>query len=218
MTGSVLFLGKKDDPGSTAALKFVTDNFGEVSAHLGQWREPAPAAFDSWTGDYIVSYLSRWVVPAGLIARARRAAINFHPASPDYPGIGCVNFALYDDAPTYGATCHFMAPQVDTGGIIATKRFAVQASDTVETLLSRTYAFQLVLFYEVMDRILAGETLVAGDQRWTRKPFSRKEFNQLATITAEMSPQEIARRIRATAFGPWKPTLEVGGFTFELQG
>ncbi len=79
----------------------------------------------SWQGDYIISYLSRWVVPAELLERARRAAVNFHPASPDYPGIGCNNFALYENAAEYGVTCHHMAPRVDSGEIIAVRRFPV---------------------------------------------------------------------------------------------
>ena len=36
-----------------------------------------------------------------LLKKAKKSAVNFHPASPDYPGIGCNNFALYDNAYLY---------------------------------------------------------------------------------------------------------------------
>src|SRR5687768_15282057 len=116
---SLLFLGKVGDEHCRRALEFCEATFARVTSCLGAWKEPLPPAAANWQGDYVISFLSRWVVPAYLLERAKKAAINFHPASPDYPGIGCNNFALYDNATEYGATCHHMAPKVDTGGIIA---------------------------------------------------------------------------------------------------
>lgn len=109
-----------------------------------------------WDGEYIISYLSRWVAPEYLLKKAKVAAINFHPASPDYPGIGCNNFALYEEAKEYGVTCHHMEPRVDVGKIITVERFPVFPTDTVATLLLRTYDYQLVLFYKIMNIILGG--------------------------------------------------------------
>ncbi len=213
---SILFVGKQDDDHTLRALKFCRANFSAVSAHLGRWGDPLPDEVRHWEGDYIVSYLSRWVLPADVLEKARTAAINFHPASPDYPGIGCNNFALYEDAAEYGVTCHHMAPRVDSGSIVAVRRFPVFAADDVEALLARTYDFQLVLFYEIAGAMASGEPLPRSDEQWTRKPFSRKDFNELGRIRPDMSREEIARRIRATRFGPWKPTIDIEGFVFEL--
>ena len=58
-------------------------------------RIPFPKEAKKWQGDYIISYLSRWIVPSYLLNNAKIASFNFHPASPEYPGIGCNNFALY---------------------------------------------------------------------------------------------------------------------------
>ena len=214
---SVLFLGKAGDEHGSRALDYCRANFFEVVAHVGAWEDPLPPSLQHWHGDYIISYLSRWVVPESLLQKANVAAINFHPASPEYPGIGCNNFALYEEASEYGVTCHHMASKVDTGSIIAVKRFPIWQSDTVASVLSRTYDYQLVLFYEVLDEILTGEGLPASEETWSRKPFSRKQFDQLGKITPDMSEAEIKRRIRAIQFGQWKPTLTVKGFTFELK-
>src|SRR4051794_25618631 len=189
---SLLFLGKKNDQHVQKALDFCRLNFAEVTAHLGKWGDPLPEDTGWWEGDYIVSYLSRWLVPERLLNKARIAAINFHPASPAYPGIGCNNFALYEEAKEYGVTCHHMASQVDTGPIIAVKQFPVFHTDNVVSLLSRTYDHQLVLFYEVMSFILEGKQLPAVNEQWTRKPFSRKDLNDLGRISSEMSKEEIS--------------------------
>ncbi|MDR2356025.1 MAG: hypothetical protein LBE16_07495 [Clostridiales Family XIII bacterium] len=214
---AVLFLGKRNDACCEAALRFIQKNFENVTYYLGEWGDPFPEDLDRWEGDCIISYLSRWIVPEDLIKRAKKAAVNFHPASPAYPGIGCNNFALYENATEYGVTCHYMHKRVDTGRIIAVKRFPVFPTDDVASLLSRTYAFQLVLFYEIIGGILKGEALPLSTEQWTRAPFSRKEFNELRRITPEMDRAEVERRIRATNYKQFKPTTEMNGFVFELK-
>jgi methionyl-tRNA formyltransferase len=214
---SILFLGKKKDEHVEKALRFCQRNFSDVTAYLGQWGDSLPEDIGYWEGKYIISYLSRWVIPEFLLKKAEVAAINFHPASPDYPGIGCNNFALYKKAKEYGVTCHHMASRVDTGSIIAIKRFPIFRTDSIATLLSRTYDYQLMLFYEIAGIILQGKKLPASQEKWTRKPFSRKEFNELTKITFDMSEEEIINRVRATIFDVWKPTIELHGFVFELK-
>ncbi|MBI5125197.1 MAG: hypothetical protein HZA70_03070, partial [Planctomycetes bacterium] len=214
---SILFLAKKEDDHVEKALRFCQQNFTDVTAYLGKWGDPLPEDIGWWDGEYIISYLSRWVVLDYLLKKAKIATINFHPASPDYPGIGCNNFALYEEVKEYGVTCHHMEPRVDTGKIIAVERFPVFPSDTVASLLSRTYDYQLVLFYKIMNVILKGGELPLSKETWTRRPFTRKEFNELGQITPDMGKEEIAKRVRATTFDIWKPTIKLHGFVFELR-
>jgi methionyl-tRNA formyltransferase len=205
---SVLFLGKEEDAHAEKALNFCRMNFTDVTGYLGKWGDPLPDDVGWWEGEYIISYLSRWVVPERLLKKATVAAINFHPASPEYPGIGCNNFALYEEANEYGVTCHHMLSRVDTGAMIAVKRFPLFATDNVATLLSRTYDHQLALFYDIVSLILEGKELPGSEERWTRKPFSRKEFDNLGRLTPDMTEDEIAKRVRAITFGRWKPAFE----------
>jgi len=214
---SLLFLGKRGDVHCSEALRFCELNFAEVTVHVGAWGDVLPDSMYDWSGDYIVSYLSRWIVPAAVLANARIAAINFHPAPPEYPGIGCTNFALYEGAREYGVTCHHMAKNVDTGDIILVRRFPVFESDDVASLLQRSYANQLVVFYEIAAHMIAGAPLPKSTEHWTRRPFTRKELDELRRITPEMSREEICRRIRATKYGPWKPIVELHGIAFELK-
>ena len=199
----ILFLGKKEDKNCQKAIDFIENNFQDYEIYLGQWGDPMPLEIKDWEGDYIISYLSRWIIPDDTLKRAKKAAINFHPASPDYPGIGCNNFALYDEAEFFGVTCHYMSPKVDTGPIIKIKKFPVFASDSVSSLLSRTYDFQLILFYEMLGKILRNEKLPLSTKKWTRKPYTRQELNELDNITKDMDAKEIKKRKRATYFEEW---------------
>jgi methionyl-tRNA formyltransferase len=101
---SLLFLGKANDSDCARALAFCQQNFAQLTYCLGKWGDPLSDDIRRWEGDYLISFLSRWVIPEDLLKRARRAAINFHPASPEYHGIGCNNFALYENAREYGVT------------------------------------------------------------------------------------------------------------------
>lgn len=48
--------------------------------------------------------------------------------------------------------------------------------------------------------MLKEEPLPVTDEHWTRKPFTRKQLNELCHIRPEMSEEEIERRIKATTY------------------
>jgi methionyl-tRNA formyltransferase len=214
---SALFLGKADDPDCARALEFCQASFAPVVHCLGRWGDPLPEDARRWEGAYIISYLSRWVVPDELLKRAAKDAINFHPAPPEYPGIGCNNFALYENATQYGVTCHHMVSKVDTGPIIAVRRFPIHAEDDVASLLTRTYAAQIGLFLEIAQLMVENRPLPISTETWTRPAFTRQQFNELFKITPEMSKDEIARRVRAVSYEQYQPYMEIEGFRFEYR-
>lgn len=150
-----------------------------------------------------------------MLARAKVAAINFHPGPPEYPGIGCTNFAIYNQESTFGITCHYMAAKVDTGEIIVVRRFPLFKTDSVYSLTQRCYAYVLTLFYEIVSSILEGNPLPKSEETWQRKPYKRKELNELCQISPNMNSEEIKKRIHATSF-PGMPGayVEIEGYKF----
>ena len=196
----ILVLGKAGDELCARASAYLDVHAEPVTIHLGHRGEAFPTLRPDVTWEYLISYLSPWIVPEALLRRVQRASINFHPGPPEYPGIGCTNFALYEDATVYGVTCHHMATRVDTGPIISVRRFPVHPSETVLSLTQRCYAAIAELFYEMADLILAGGPLPVSSERWTRRPFRRDELNALCRLTPDMSQEEIRRRVRATTF------------------
>ena len=215
---SVLFLGKAADEKCSRALSMIQQHFARVTSYLGNWGDPLPPGLAHWEGDYVISYLSRWIVPANVLESTKLAAINFHPGPPEYPGFGCVNFALYENAKEYGVTCHHMAPRVDSGPIIAVKRFALVAEDNVESVLARSHACLLELFQDIISGLIKSGELPESGEQWSRKPFSRKQLDELGVLRVDMPEAEVARRIRATNYAQWKPKLVLGPFEFELIG
>lgn len=204
---TMLFLGKADDELCSRAAQYLRLHTVRTEVHYGKRGDPWPAIAHA-EFDYLVSYLSPWVVPAYWLGRAREAAINFHPGPPEYPGIGCTNFAIYDQVMMYGITCHHMTPTPDTGAIIRAIRFPIYDTETVLSLTNRSYAYLAWLFYEIIDAVLAGRALPVAAERWTRRPFRRAALDALCRLTPDMSEGEVARRVRATTF-PGYPTASM---------
>ena len=197
----VLFIGKDDNFYASVAAEFVRHHFKNAIIIYSDRSQPFPEKLKKWKGDLLISYLAQWIIPAELIANTRVAAINLHPGPPEYPGIGCTNFAVYNREKEFGVTCHHMLPQVDSGPLIAVKRFPVLETDSVYSITQRCYVEILHLFFELMTDLLKGIDLPRSKEQWKRKPYKRKELDELCQLRAEMTDEEIERRIRATTYG-----------------
>jgi methionyl-tRNA formyltransferase len=199
--GRILFIGKADDFYSKIAAEHLHLHFPKAEVVFSKRTEQLPENLYKWEGDIIISYLSQWIIPAQLLERANIAAINLHPGPPEYPGIGCTNFAIYNNEKQFGVTCHHMLAQVDSGSIIAVRRFPVRETDTVYSITQRCYTEILHLFFEIVDLLIEGKELPLSAEKWARKPYTRKQLNELCELTDEMSVEEKSRRIKATTYG-----------------
>lgn len=151
--------------------------------------------------EYIISFISPWIIPQSLLDSAQKAAINFHPGPPDYPGTGCYNFALYEGARKYGVTVHHMEEKVDSGNIIMTSYFDVAPYESVETLKLKSMNHLLFCFEKIVHQISKGGSLPVSDETWRHKPFTRKEMFKLFEIDlSKHDKEEIEKRIRAAEY------------------
>ena len=215
----ILFCSKSDDKNCERALCFLEQNCLNVTVCTAGCGDDIPPKVLSWTGDYILSYISKWIIPESVLKRAGSKAINFHPAPPSRPGTACVNYALYDGDKEFGVTCHHMTPKVDSGKIIMTKKFPVYESDNVSSLLKRSHEKLLELFIEVISILKEGKDLPESTEQWNRVNFhTKKDINEtLRRIPVDVSKEELERRIRATLFENWKPYVVIHGIKFFLE-
>jgi methionyl-tRNA formyltransferase len=213
----VLFLRKKDNEYAQRAEDFIRSHFPDATIFSGGRKDKLPDNVLNWKGDLMISFISSWIYPQTLLDNAGYAAINFHPGSPEYPGTGCTNFAVYNDEKEYGITCHHMNVTVDTGSIIQVKRFPIKEEDTVFTLTQQCYQLIEESFYEMMGLIIERKPLPLTNEAWKRKPYTRKQLDELCHIQPGMSEEEINKRIKATTYKtPWAFT-KIGNHIFKLQ-
>jgi methionyl-tRNA formyltransferase len=214
----VLFLSKNRNEYADRAADFIRRHFPDSLIFSGNRNTPLPPEVLEWNGDLMISFISSWIYPQTLLDNATYAAINFHPGSPEYPGTGCTNFAIYNGETQYGVTCHHMKATVDSGNIVAVKRFPLNGDDNVFNVTEKCYQLIEDMFYEVMECILQGRGIPQSDEKWARKPYTRKQLNELCEIRPDMTDEEIDKRIRATTFGNeiWAYTM-IGNRKFLLQ-
>ena len=164
--------------------------------------------------DYVFSYLSPWIIPKEVLKNTRISSINWHPGPPEYPGIGCTNFAVYNNENQFGITCHHMLPKVDTGKIISVNRFKILDKDTVFSITQKCYSLILNSFYEIIEKISLGEELPYSNEDWKRNPYTRKELDELSRVDNKMDLEEINKRIKSTTYDrPWA-FVEIKGKKF----
>lgn len=167
--------------------------------------------------DYLFNFLSPVIVPATVLRRVKRAAINFHPAPPEWPGVGSASYALYEGAASFGVTAHLMNERVDAGIILRVDRFPITIGETCEELFNRSLERSLQLFRSVLSEIKASGELNPCGETWRRKAITRKEFEAWMTLSSADPIDVIHRKERALRHSRFPgPFLEVAGLRFEL--
>jgi len=177
-----------------------------------------------WEGDYIFCYRSLFILPKLLLERARIAAINFHPGPPEYPGSGCINYALYENSQLYGVTAHLMSEKIDSGCILECRRFSIHKSDNVDSLLERTHSNLEILFLDFTKSLaefgrsyLDNRLEFSRNEKWSGVKRKISELDALATIDKDMSRSEIENVIRATYTKAYPPKIIIHGYEFLLN-
>lgn len=172
----VLFIGDRSGWSFLAATQ-LRRFCGQVEAIFWDYGTPCPESHLKWKGDWIFTFKADLVLPELVLSKARRGAINFHPAPPSYRGVGGYYFALADGRKIFGATCHHMDNEIDHGDIIAVDYFAVFEDETPESLTDRTAHICLGLFYRMINQIdRTGRVVPEGKETWGDHLYTRKQL------------------------------------------
>jgi hypothetical protein len=165
----------------------------------------------------LIGFVTPVIVPPAILARLGYGGFNFHPGSPSYPGWAPAHFALYDQAPQFGATVHIMIEQVDAGPIIAVEMFAVPADISVLGLEGMAYARLAALFWRLGKRLAVDPELPPVlPITWGKRKFSRSSYRSMCDIPLDIAKSELDRRIRifgGNHFG-MSPTISLHGVEF----
>ena len=221
----VLFFGRKACKKSLKIAKKLEDYNFDVTHFMSEERkEKLPNYVLSWKGDYIICFRSLSVLPKNLLKKALIAAVNFHPGPPEYPGSGCINFALYDEVNEYGVTAHIMNSKVDNGDILEVKRFKIDTNTNLKEALSKTHN-ELFKLCDSFIRSLSvkGKKFIIEkkklfrNQKWRGSAKKIRDLDSLQSVDAMISKKEIKRIIRATYTEKYPPKIELHGYKFYLR-
>jgi methionyl-tRNA formyltransferase len=171
--------------------------------------------------DFVVSYMYRQRVRADVLAMARRAALNFHPAPlPEFGGWAFYNVAILEGCREYGCTCHHMDEGFDTGPLLRVRRFAIDAAtETAYSLERRTQEEMVRLLLEVCALAESGAPLPVEPQDPARHRYlTRDQFEMLKQIPADADAETVDRHARAFWYPPYNCAwAQIGGTRVEVM-
>lgn len=164
-----------------------------------------PEAFEF---DYLLSIANLDMLPAALIARARKMAINFHDGPlPRYAGLNATSWAILQGEGSHGVTWHVMTDKADMGGIVAAGPVTIDPHDTAFSLNAKCYEAGLAAFKTIIPSLLTGDVAVQP-QEGERTYFGRyKRPEAAATLRFDMPADQTLALSRAMSFGPYTNTL-----------
>lgn len=161
--------------------------------------------------DYIFCFRSFYILKKKHINKTKFAAINFHPGTPEYRGIGCINFALYNNEKFYGSTAHLINERIDNGKILDVKKFQIKKKDNLNICLNKTYrlmikqAFFILKLLKKNSNNLEKLILKNNKLKWSKKLYKKKDLEKLYLIKKQANQEEIKRVIRATRIKNFRP-------------
>ncbi len=223
-SAKILFLGRKNDFFSKKIAALLKKNFSRVTVIYSKTHhEKLDSKYLNWSGDFIFSFRNYIIIPEKLLKKVNIAAINFHPGSPKYRGIGCLNYAVLNKEKTYGVTAHLIDKKIDNGKILKIKKFSINRKKSLDKILTQTHKelYNLVIYF--INLIIANKfnlkKMVKNNQKniWTDKIYTKNDLEKLYNIDPRITKIKFNDILRATIYKKFKPHVNLFGKQFKLK-
>lgn len=158
--------------------------------------------------DYLFSVANLTVLPASVLARARRLAVNFHDGPlPARAGSNVPAWSIIDGADEHAVTWHEMTERVDAGRILKQRRFPIHGHDTAFSLNARCYEAGFESFAELVLE-LADDRCIPVNPVGARKWYAKsKRPAEHGTLDFRKPAQDLCRLVRGLNFGGYANPL-----------
>jgi len=173
--------------------------------------------------DYIFCFRSFFVFKKNILNRCKKAAINFHPGTPEYREIGCINYALYNEAKYYGSTAYIMDEKIDNGKILNVKRFKIGKKENIESCSIKTNRLMFKQATHIIKLLLKNEKNLqklinsANKEKWSKKIKVRTKLDEFYRVSTNISKRNFLKKLRATKTQNFKPYILLHSKKFELK-
>ena len=212
----VLFFGRKNDSYTDKIEAFLLKKNCSIKKFYCKNSSEFPSRqILKWKGDLIICFRSFYILKKSLLKKAKYGGINFHPAPPEYRGVGTANFALYNNEINFGVTAHLINEKIDDGKILNVKKFKIKKNDKLKDLLNRAYKYQLSQVYVLLENLINNNFDYSffikkfQNIKWSRKIYSKKKLNKLYEIKINSSKFELKRTLRATTYNHYHPYINL---------
>ena len=158
--------------------------------------------------DYLFSINNvQWIIPKNVIARAKKATINYHDAPlPKYAGLYATSWALLNGETEHAVTWHQVVhsskkDSIDAGPIFKQKIVPICPDDTAFTLNISCFDAAIASFDELTAELIAGN-VEPIPQDLSQRTYFGYEHRPVSLISYDVSSKDICNLVRALDFGP----------------
>jgi natural product biosynthesis luciferase-like monooxygenase protein len=160
--------------------------------------------------DYLFSINNvQWIIPDDVIARARKATINYHDSPlPKYAGLYATSWALLNGETQHAVSWHEVLVELDAGRIFKQKSVPILPDDTVFNLNTRCFDAAISSFSELVRELAMNSVEPYLQDRSQRSYFSPNDRPVAASlISFDSSSKDICNLLKALDFGPLRNQL-----------
>jgi methionyl-tRNA formyltransferase len=141
----------------------------------------------------------RYLLPSAVIASAPFGAVNFHPSLlPTYRGRAPINWAILHGETELGLTAHLIDEGMDTGDVIAQRRYTLNSEEDVGDALRKLYPLYRELTLEITAALTKGHPPCVPQDHALATTFPRRRPED-GLVDFSVSAREVLNLIRAVA-------------------
>ena len=221
---TVLFFGRYKEKYSERILLFLKKYFSKVDVVWSKtYKEKIPKKLKLHY-DYIFTFRSYLILKKMTIKKAKIAAINFHPGTTKYRGVGCANYAIYERSKFYGVTAHLIETKIDSGKIIDEVKFKISKKISLKALLTKTHREQYYLALKTIKGIIKNKDYIKNQikknnkNKWSKKIGSKKKLDKFYQLKRfNLTDEELSRYLRSTLYKDFKPYITIKDKVFKYD-
>ncbi len=214
MFKNILFFGRANCKFSNKIKKYLQSKSKKMTYFKSIKKNQTlnPGKIKNKKFDFIFCYRSFFILNKKLIDQSKYGAINFHPGTPNFRGIGSVNFAVYKKSKYYGSTAHYINEKIDNGKIIDVSRFQLRKEDSVDEILNKTHYIMFKQAIKIFKNVLKEKNYYLKKKvkyRWSKKLYTSNDLEKLYEIKSLKDKLKLSKIIKATYTKKFKPYLKI---------
>ena len=123
--------------------------------------------------------------------------INFHPATPKYPGRDISHFACYNREKEFGGTMHSISSKIDSGKIIDTNKLKIKHKKPTHYIYTSIGHKSISLLLKKNINKILNSKIFFKQKKWSRKLYTRKMFLKMLRVKNNISKNSLDILIRS---------------------
>lgn len=205
----------------------LTDRSERFELELRDIRELGATAgakiLSAYEPDWLFNVNSTQIFPTAVLDVLSAGCLNMHPGQlPEYAGLHTHQWAIRNGEESFGATLHWMVPEVDAGPIAYQQKFPVSSTETGLSLFIKCVNAGVELAVAAVREIAAGGTPPRIAQDLSRRRVYLHHEALDGRIDWSMSARQIRDFVRAADYRPFQsptyaPEASVNGQSFVVR-